>query len=143
MHWIYTIPCFWAYPTHRLRGRTGTLMLKVDNEVDNYVRTTLCAYWCRDHLESYTLLMTKFMDRGLHHYKTCTQFVNNIMLLVEVHDIIQPCGLVPWSWNMSIIFPWALEEIGDICLLFVHRGLTWKVGWSFTLGTMHRNYYSS
>jgi hypothetical protein len=30
--------------THHLRGRTGTLMLKVDNEVDNYARATLCAY---------------------------------------------------------------------------------------------------
>ena len=32
----------------------------------------------------------------------------------ESHNIIHPCALVPWSWNISIIFCGLLEQSKDI-----------------------------
>ena len=59
------------------------------------------------------------------------------------HNIIQPCGSVPWPWNMSIIFsgPWTKQE----CLFTIH---TFKLtlgnfGWSYTPNTIHKKHYSS
>jgi hypothetical protein len=38
------------------------------------------------------------------------------------HDIIQPCGSVPSSWNMSIIFCGSLGQTGKYSLILMHSG---------------------
>ena len=63
--------------------------------------------------------------------------------VIMQHNIIQPCGSVPWPCIMSVIFRGSLEQIGNIDVLFMNSGWTWKFGWSHTPGTMHRNYYLS
>ena len=35
------------------------------------------------------------------------------------------------------------EESKNICLQFIHSCRPWKVGWSYTLGTMCKNHCSS
>ena len=37
----------------------------------------------------------------------------------DLHSIIQPCGLVPRLWNMSIIFCGTLEQSGNIHVPFI------------------------
>ena len=52
-----------------------------------------------------------------------------ISMLKDIfHNIIQPCGSVPWPWNMSIIFCGALEQSKIIRLLFIHSGWLGNLG---------------
>ena len=62
--------------------------------------------------------------------KSTTHKVTSLM--VVMHNIFQPRGSLPWPWNMSIILCGPLKQIGNILLLFIHSGRTWKFGWHYT-----------
>ena len=63
--------------------------------------------------------------------------------LMEHHNIIQPCGLVPRPWNMSIIFYVPLNKLRiSIYYLYIQAD-TWKFGWSYTPDTIHMKHCSS
>ena len=55
------------------------------------------------------------------------------------HTIIQPCGSVARTYNMSIIF---CEPRVIFYYSYIHVD-TWKFRWNYTHGNIHKNHYSS
>jgi hypothetical protein len=72
---------------------------------------------------------------------TPSRYLNDCLYLPHLANIIQPSKLVvPWPWNMLIIFCEPLEQIIIINFYtYIHA----KFGWSYIHGTVCRNYCSS
>lgn len=61
-----------------------------------------------------------------------------------MHNIIHPRGSVPWPWNMSFIFHKPLKQRLGIFAHYPYIQVDLgKLGWSYTPGTMRKNYCSS
>ena len=72
--------------------------------------------------------------------KRCRQTERKLKLS---HNIIQPCGWVPWPQNTSITSCDPLQQTGNIHLLLICLCRTWKSAWSHTPSTIDKNYCSS
>ena len=68
--------------------------------------------------------------------------INYLINKFLTHNILWPCGLVPWPWKTSFIFHGSLKQTGIIQLLFIHSYCIWKFGWSFTPNNMRKSYCS-
>lgn len=71
---------------------------------------------------------------GQYHIRSC---------YLSHPNIIQPCGSILWSWNMSII----LYGPSDKVKIFIYYSDiyvdTRNFGWSYTLNNIHMIHYSS
>ena len=59
----------------------------------------------------------------------------------RVHNIMRPCMCSVGSMTLGYVdyILRVVEQAGNIRLSFTHSDWTWRFGWSYTLGTMHRN----
>ena len=80
------------------------------------------------HKVSYTHLLRKTMRLCINAiiyttgcYTLCHTYLTH--LICSLYNIIQPCGLVSWPWNMSFTLCEAPEQSKNIHLLFIHSGL--------------------
>jgi hypothetical protein len=64
---------------------------------------------------------------------------SNISYL-SFHNIIRPCGSVPWFYDVLIYIMRVSQNIENICLLFIHLGCIWKFGWGCIPGTLRMNF---